>query len=41
VASHLHLTLGSVLTAATASGGASVSLQVTGLFRPRNPASLY
>jgi ABC-type antimicrobial peptide transport system permease subunit len=41
VASRLHLTLGSVLTGTPASGGAPVSLQVTGLFRPRNPASLY
>jgi hypothetical protein len=41
VASHLHLTLGSVLTGTPQSGGAPTSLRVTGLFRPRNPASLY
>ena len=40
-ASQLHLTLGSVLTGTPQSGGAPTSLQVTGLFRPRNPASLY
>ena len=40
-AGQLHLTLGSVLTGAPPSGGAPTSLQVTGLFRPRNPASPY
>jgi hypothetical protein len=41
VASQLHLTVGSVLTGTPSSGGAPTSLQVTGLFRPRNPASPY
>jgi hypothetical protein len=41
VASRLHLRLGSVLTGTPASGVAPISLRVTGLFRPRNPASLY
>jgi ABC-type antimicrobial peptide transport system permease subunit len=40
-ASRLHLKLGSVLKGAPTSGGATISLQVTGLFRPKNPASLY
>ena len=40
-ASQLHLTLGSVLTGTPRSGGAPTSLQVTGLFRPTNPASTY
>ena len=40
-ASQLHLTVGSVLTATPQSGGAPTSLQVTGLFRPTNPASPY
>ena len=40
-ANQLHVTVGSVLTATPQSGGASTSLQVTGLFRPRNPASPY
>jgi ABC-type antimicrobial peptide transport system permease subunit len=40
-ASQLHLTVGSVLTATPPSGGVPTSLQVTGLFRPRNPASTY
>jgi hypothetical protein len=40
-ASQLHATLGSVLTGAPASGGAPTSLRVTGLFRPKNPASPY
>jgi FtsX-like permease family len=40
-ASRLHLTLGSVLTGDPQPSGAPISLQVTGLFRPRNPASLY
>jgi FtsX-like permease family len=39
-ASRLHLTTGSVFTGTTQSG-APASLQVTGLFRPRNPASPY
>ena len=41
VASQLHLTVGSVLTATPQSGGAAVSLQVTGLFRANDPASPY
>ena len=41
VASQLHLTVGSVLTATPSSGGAEVSLQVTGLFRANDPASPY
>ena len=41
VASRLHLTLGAVLTGTPEPSGAPISLQVTGLFRPRNPASLY
>ena len=41
VASQLHLTLGAVLTGTPQSGGAKILLQVTGLFRPRNPASPY
>jgi len=41
VASQLHLTVGSVLTGTPLPFGAPISLQVTGLFRPRNPASLY
>ncbi len=41
VASQLHLTLGSVLTGTPQGGGTPTSLQVTGLFRPRNPASPY
>jgi hypothetical protein len=40
-ASQLHLTVGSVLTATPPSGGATTSLQVTGLFRANNPASPY
>jgi ABC-type antimicrobial peptide transport system permease subunit len=40
VASRLHLTLGSVLAGITASQ-VPISLRVTGLFRPRNPASPY
>ena len=40
-ASQLHVTLGSVLTGTPPSGGAPTSLQVTGLFQPRNPASPY
>jgi FtsX-like permease family len=41
VASQLHLTVGSVLTGTPQPSGAPTSLQVTGLFRPRNPASPY
>jgi len=41
VASQLHLTVGSVVTGTPQSGGAPISLQVAGLFRPRNPASPY
>jgi hypothetical protein len=41
VASRLHVTLGSVLTGASQPSQARASLQVTGLFRLRNPASLY
>ena len=41
VASQLHLTVGSVLTATPSSGGPAVSLQVTGLFRANDPASPY
>jgi hypothetical protein len=41
VASQLHVTVGSVLTGAPASGGTPTSLQVTGLFRPNDPASPY
>ena len=41
VASQLHLTVGSVLTGTPSSGGAAVSLQVTGLFRANDPASPY
>jgi ABC-type antimicrobial peptide transport system permease subunit len=40
-ASQLHLTLGSVVTGTPQSGGAPISVQVTGLFRPRDPASTY
>ncbi len=40
-ATRLRLTVGSVLTGAPQSGGAPTSLQVTGLYRPRNPASPY
>ena len=41
VASRLHVAPGSVLKAAARSGPASAGLRVTGLFRPRNPASPY
>src|SRR6202042_3801827 len=41
VASQLHLTVGSVLKGTTQPAGAPTSLQVTGLFRPTNPASTY
>jgi FtsX-like permease family len=40
-AGRLHVTVGSVLTGAPQSGGAPVSLRVTGLFRPKNPAAPY
>ncbi len=40
-ATRLHVGIGSVLTGASPSGGAPTSLRVTGLFRPRNPASPY
>ena len=40
-ASQLHVGLGSVLTAAPQDGGATVSLQVTGLYRAKDPASPY
>ena len=41
VASRLHVAPGSMLKAATGAGLASAGLRVTGLFRPRNPASPY
>lgn len=41
VASQLHLTLGSVLTGTVPAGTPPTSLRVTGLFRPRDPASPY
>jgi hypothetical protein len=41
VASRLHLTLGSVLTGTVQAGRPLTSLRVTGLFRPRDPASPY
>jgi hypothetical protein len=40
-AAQLHLTLGSVLTGTVQADAAPTSLQVTGLFRPRDPASPY
>jgi ABC-type antimicrobial peptide transport system permease subunit len=40
-ASQLHVTIGSVLTGTPARGGASTSLRVTGLFRPKDPTSPY
>ena len=40
-ASQLHLKVGSVLTGTPEPSGPQTSLQVTGLFRPKNPASLY
>jgi ABC-type antimicrobial peptide transport system permease subunit len=40
-ASQLHLTVGSMLTATPQSGGTPTTMRVTGLFRPRNPASTY
>ena len=41
VASQLHLTVGSELTGTPQPSGAPTTLQVTGLFQPRNPASPY
>jgi hypothetical protein len=41
VASQLHLKVGSVLTGTPEPSGPPTSLLVTGLFRARNPASLY
>ena len=41
VAGQLHLKPGSVLTGTPQNGGGSTTLQVTGVFRPRNPASTY
>jgi ABC-type antimicrobial peptide transport system permease subunit len=41
VASSLHVTVGSVLTGAPQTGGATISMRVTGLFRPGNPESPY
>ena len=41
VASQLHVRPGSVLTAATRWGPAAAGLRITGLFRPKNPASPY
>ena len=41
VASRLHLSVGSVLTGIAQGGGPLTSLQVTGLFQARNPASVY
>ena len=41
VASRLHVTVGSVLTGAPQTGGATISMRVTGLFRPGNPDSPY
>ena len=41
VASQLHLRVGSVLKGTTQPAGTPTSLQVTGLFRPTNPASTY
>ena len=40
-ATELHVGVGSVLTGAPPTGGARISLRVTGLFRPKNPASPY
>jgi FtsX-like permease family len=40
-ASQLHVTVGSVLTGTPEPTGAPTSLQVTGLFQAKNPASLY
>jgi ABC-type antimicrobial peptide transport system permease subunit len=41
VARQLHLRSGSVLQVASHSGATALGLRVTGLFRPRNPASPY
>ncbi len=41
VASRLHVAPGSVLKAVTRSGPAAAGLRVTGLYRPKNPASPY
>jgi FtsX-like permease family len=41
VASQLHLTVGSVLTTSTVTGGPLISMRVTGLFRPTDPAAPY
>ncbi len=41
VASQLHLRVGSVLKGTTQPAGTPTPLQVTGLFRPTNPASTY
>ena len=41
VASQLHVTIGSVLTGTAVSGGTPTTMRVTGLFRPRDPASPY
>jgi len=42
VASQLHLTVGSMLTGTSVSGtGAATTMRVTGLFRPKDPASPY
>ena len=41
VASQLHLTVGSVLTGTLPTGEAPTAMKVTGLFRPRDPASPY
>lgn len=41
VASQLHLTVGSMLTESAVVGGPSTALRVTGLFRPKDPASPY
>jgi FtsX-like permease family len=40
-ASQLHLKVGSVLRGTPAAGGAATSMQITGLFRPTDPASPY
>jgi ABC-type antimicrobial peptide transport system permease subunit len=40
-ASRLHLTPGSLLKGTPQAGGAPVELQVSGMFRPKNPASPY
>ena len=40
-ASQLHVALGSVLTGPPQTGGAPISMRVTGLFRPNDPTSPY